>query len=38
MVAKTLENWAVREVGGRPHRLFLHFFESPVEVLGEDGR
>lgn len=38
MVAKTLENWAIRDVGDRPHKLFLHFFESPVEVLGEDGR
>lgn len=38
MVAKTLENWAIRDVGDRPHKLFLHFFESPAEVLGEDGR
>ncbi|MEU6760544.1 FAD-dependent oxidoreductase [Streptomyces sp. NPDC046685] len=38
MVAKTLENWAIRDIGERPHKLFLHFFESPVEVLGEDGR
>ncbi|MFE9259170.1 FAD-dependent oxidoreductase [Streptomyces sp. NPDC006879] len=38
MVAKTLENWAIRDVGERPHKLFLHFFESPVEVLGEDGK
>ncbi|WP_042376733.1 FAD-dependent oxidoreductase [Streptacidiphilus melanogenes] len=38
MVASTLENWAIRDVGARPHRLYLHFFESPVEVLGEDGR
>ena len=38
MVASTLENWAIRDVGDRPHKLFLHFFESPVEVLGEDGR
>ncbi|HZX38556.1 MAG TPA: FAD-dependent oxidoreductase [Streptomyces sp.] len=38
MVAKTLENWAIRDVGDRPHKLFLHFFESPDEVLGEDGR
>ncbi|MFE7709977.1 FAD-dependent oxidoreductase [Streptomyces sp. NPDC057486] len=37
MVASTLENWAIRDVGDRPHKLFLHFFESPVEVLGEDG-
>ncbi|MGW6914107.1 FAD-dependent oxidoreductase [Kitasatospora sp. NPDC054939] len=38
MVAATLENWAIRDPGTRPHRIFLHFFESPVEVLGEDGR
>ncbi|MEU8541594.1 FAD-dependent oxidoreductase [Streptomyces sp. NPDC048717] len=38
MVAKTLENWAIRDVGDRPHKLFLHFFEAPVEILGEDGR
>ncbi|WP_371482570.1 FAD-dependent oxidoreductase [Kitasatospora sp. NBC_00315] len=38
MVASTLENWAIRDAGNRPHKLFLHFFESPVEILGEDGR
>ncbi|MEU9699820.1 FAD-dependent oxidoreductase [Streptomyces sp. NPDC047981] len=38
MVAKTLENWAIRDVGDRPHKLFLHFFGSPVEILGEDGK
>ncbi|MFJ8127562.1 FAD-dependent oxidoreductase [Streptomyces hydrogenans] len=37
MVAKTLENWAIRDIGDRPHKLFLHFFESPVEILGENG-
>ncbi|MFD4368532.1 FAD-dependent oxidoreductase [Rhodococcus sp. NPDC058521] len=38
MVANTLQDWAIRDVGSRPHKLFLHFFESPTEVLGEDGR
>ncbi|MEV6275617.1 FAD-dependent oxidoreductase [Nocardia sp. NPDC051832] len=38
MVANTLEQWAIRDPGTRPHKLFLHFFESPVEVLGADGR
>lgn len=38
MVAKTLENWAIRDIGDRPHKLYLHFFESPVEILGEDGK
>ncbi|WP_328318660.1 FAD-dependent oxidoreductase [Streptomyces sp. NBC_00388] len=38
MVASTLENWAIRDTGTRPHKLFLHFFESPEEIIGEDGR
>ncbi|WP_034087208.1 FAD-dependent oxidoreductase [Streptacidiphilus albus] len=38
MVASTLENWAIRDVGDRPHKLFLHFFESPQEIVGADGR
>ncbi|MEV7725104.1 FAD-dependent oxidoreductase [Streptomyces sp. NPDC087917] len=38
MVAKTLENWAIRDVGDRRHKLFLHFFESPTEIVGEDGK
>ncbi|MBO1414342.1 FAD-dependent oxidoreductase [Streptomyces sp. FH025] len=38
LVAATIENWAIRDVGDRPHRVYLHFFESPEEVLGEDGR
>ena len=38
MVASTLENWAIRDVGDRPHKLYLHLFESPVEILGQDGR
>ncbi|MGW5335660.1 FAD-dependent oxidoreductase [Streptomyces bauhiniae] len=38
MVAKTLENWAIRDVGDRPHKLFLHFFEAPAEILGENGK
>lgn len=37
-VATIIENYAIREVGDRPHKLFLHFFESPVEILGEDGK
>ncbi|WP_026360517.1 pyridine nucleotide-disulfide oxidoreductase [Amycolatopsis nigrescens] len=35
MVVKTLQEWAIREPGGRPRRLHLHFFHSPAEVLGE---
>ncbi|GGF93936.1 pyridine nucleotide-disulfide oxidoreductase [Rhodococcoides trifolii] len=38
MVANTLQDWAIRDVGTRPHKLFLHFFESPHEVIGENGK
>lgn len=38
MVVKTLQEWAIREPGTRPRRLHLHFFHSPVSVLGSDGR
>lgn len=38
MVANTLEQWAIRDQGNRPHKLFLHFFESPSEIVGEDGK
>lgn len=38
LVASTLEDWAIRDRGDRPHRLFLHFFEAPVAVLGSGGR
>ncbi|HEY3468402.1 MAG TPA: FAD-dependent oxidoreductase [Amycolatopsis sp.] len=38
MVVKTLQEWAIRDQGTRPKRLHLHFFHSPSEVLGEDGR
>ena len=38
MVVKTLQEWAIREPGNRRRRLHLHFFQSPAEVLGTDGR
>lgn len=38
MVVKTLQEWAIRDAGSRPKRLHLHFFHSPTEVLGADGR
>ncbi|MFC3963393.1 FAD-dependent oxidoreductase [Nocardia jiangsuensis] len=39
MVANTLEQWAIRDQGDRPHKLFLHFFEAPTEVVGDaDGK
>ena len=34
MVVKTLQEWAIRDVGSRPRRLHLHFLQAPVEVLG----
>ncbi len=37
-VATIIEEYAIREPRNKPHKLFLHFFESPVEILGEDGR
>ncbi|EWM13026.1 ferredoxin-NADP+ reductase [Kutzneria sp. 744] len=37
MVVKTLQDWAIRDVGNRPRRLHLHFFHTPVEILGADG-
>src|SRR5699024_7912685 len=38
LVCQTLEQYAIRDPKGAPHKLFIHFFESPVEILGEDGR
>ncbi|SDX34076.1 ferredoxin--NADP+ reductase [Amycolatopsis xylanica] len=38
MIVKTLQDWAIRDQGDRPKRLHLHFFHSPAEVLGEDGK
>ncbi|GAB3207819.1 FAD-dependent oxidoreductase [Nocardia tengchongensis] len=39
LICSTLEQWAAREPGERPHRLFLHFCENPVELLGDgEGR
>src|SRR5699024_5948659 len=37
LVCQTLEQYAIRDPKGAPHKLFIHFFESPVEILGEDG-
>ncbi|MFI9008666.1 FAD-dependent oxidoreductase [Actinosynnema sp. NPDC053489] len=34
MVVRTLQEWAIRDVGDRPRRLYLHFLEAPVRVLG----
>jgi ferredoxin--NADP+ reductase len=38
MVVKTLQEWAIRDTGTRPKRLHLHFFHSPTEIVGEDGK
>ncbi|WIY04389.1 FAD-dependent oxidoreductase [Amycolatopsis mongoliensis] len=38
MVVKTLQEWAIRDPGTRQRRLHLHFFHSPAEIVGEDGR
>lgn len=39
LVVRELERYAMRTaengLGERPRKLFLHFFESPVEVLGD---
>lgn len=38
-VSSIIEDYAIRE--GKPgaiHKLFLHFFENPTEILGEDGK
>lgn len=38
MVCSILEQYAIREIEDRPHKLYIHFFESPVEILTKDGK
>lgn len=38
VMVKTLEDLRGKETTGAKRRLHLHFFSSPVEVLGEDGK
>jgi ferredoxin/flavodoxin---NADP+ reductase len=38
MVVKTLQEWAIRDQGDRPKRLHLHFFHSPAEIVGSEGK
>lgn len=38
LVCNILEQYAMRDPKGAPHKLFIHFFETPVEILGEDGK
>ncbi|MBK1783423.1 FAD-dependent oxidoreductase [Prauserella cavernicola] len=37
MIVKTLQDWAIRDRRQHRRRLHLHFFHSPVEVLGDNG-
>ncbi|MDO5730565.1 FAD-dependent oxidoreductase [Corynebacterium sphenisci] len=37
-VCTILEDYALREPKGAPHRLRIHFFENPVALLGAGGR
>ena len=36
LVCQTLEQYALREPKNAPHKLFIHFFEAPVEIV-DDG-
>ena len=40
MVCTTLENYAMRDEDPNPdiRKIYIHLFESPVEILGEDGK
>lgn len=38
LVCQTLEGYAMREPKDAPHKLYIHFFEQPTEILGEDGK
>ncbi|AIG64716.1 pyridine nucleotide-disulfide oxidoreductase [Corynebacterium atypicum] len=38
LVCQTLEHYAIRDTKGAPHLLQIHFFEAPVEILGENGK
>ncbi|AKK03756.1 FAD-dependent oxidoreductase [Corynebacterium epidermidicanis] len=37
LVCQILEQYAIREPKGAPHKLYIHLFEAPVEVLEEGG-
>ncbi|GAB3946107.1 FAD-dependent oxidoreductase [Corynebacterium tapiri] len=37
-VCQILEGYAMREPKNAPHKIFVHLFHSPVEILGEDGK
>lgn len=38
LVVDVLQNYLAKEPTGAPHRIHIHFCQSPVEVLGQDGR
>ena len=38
VMVKTLEELRTKEQTGAAKRLHLHFFSSPVEIIGEDGK
>ena len=38
VMVKTLEELRTKEITGAAKRLHLHFFSSPVEIVGENGR
>jgi ferredoxin--NADP+ reductase len=38
LVVDVLQNYLAKEPSGAMHRIHIHFCQSPVEVLGEDGK
>jgi len=38
LVVDTLQNYLAKDATGAAHRIHIHFCQSPVEVLGEDGQ
>jgi len=38
LVVDTLQNYIAKDPEGKKHRVHIHFCQSPVEVLGEDGK
>ena len=38
VMARILNEWRERELTGASRRLHLHFYHSPVEILGDDGK
>lgn len=37
-VANIIQDYAIRDPKGLPNKIYLHFFESPTEILGADGK